>query len=219
MPHGHQDGANYSGNRQNDARFGMHAELIEHIRVFQRLPELALQMKHAAAAVAGCLQRGGKVLLCGNGGSAADCQHLAAEFVGRFLRDRPALAAIALTTDTSALTCIGNDYGFEYVFERQVLGLGRPGDVLIGISTSGQSENVARALAAAVQMGVATIGLLGRDGGACLPLCDVPIVVPSDSTARVQEAHGFLGHVLCAEVERMLLVPGPQPHRESAATV
>ena len=184
----------------------MEADIAEHILLFQRLPELQPQVGSAAQAIANTLRSGGKLLLCGNGGSAADCQHLAAEFVGRFIHDRPALAAVALTTDSSALTCIGNDYGFEYVFERQVMAVGRKGDVLIGLSTSGRSENVERALAAAVCMGISTIGLLGKDGGPCASLCDVALIVPSDSTARIQEAHGFLGHVLCGEVERLIAV-------------
>lgn len=183
----------------------MKTELSEHIVLFQRLGDLAPQVERAAAVIAECLRAGHKVMLCGNGGSAADCQHLAAEFIGRFMADRPALGALALTTDSSALTCIGNDYGFERIFERQVMGLGRPGDVLLGISTSGASPNVARALSAARGLGLSTVGLLGRDGGPCAALCDVALIVPSDSTARIQEAHSFLLHVLCGEVERMLM--------------
>jgi D-sedoheptulose 7-phosphate isomerase len=143
-------------------------------------------------------------MFCGNGGSAADSQHLAAEFTGRFVRDRRPLAAIALSTDTSALTSIANDYAFEEIFERQVDALGRPGDCLVGISTSGNSGNVLRAFAAARRHGMTTIGLLGRDGGRLAPLSDVRIVVPSITTARIQEAHIFIGHNLCALVERGL---------------
>jgi D-sedoheptulose 7-phosphate isomerase len=143
-------------------------------------------------------------MLCGNGGSAADSQHLAAEFVGRFIKDRRPLAAIALSTDSSALTCIGNDYGFDDVFYRQVVGLGLAGDCLIAISTSGNSPNVIKAAQAARSADIRTIGLLGRDGGALAALCDLPIIVPSPTTARIQEAHIFIGHTLCSLIEQQL---------------
>ena len=150
------------------------------------------------------LRSGGKLLFCGNGGSAADCQHLAAEFIGRFIKDRRPLAAIALSTDTSALTCIGNDYSFDEVFARQVKGLGRCGDVLIGISTSGNSRNVIRAVEEARDAGLHVVGLLGRDGGDLLKLCDLGIVVPSQITARIQESHILIGHTLCGLIEQQL---------------
>jgi D-sedoheptulose 7-phosphate isomerase len=143
-------------------------------------------------------------MFCGNGGSAADSQHLASEFTGRFIKDRRPLAAIALTTDGSALTCIANDYSFDEVFYRQVVGLGVKNDCLVAISTSGNSRNVIRAAQAARAEGIHTIGLLGRDGGALRELCDVPIVVPSSTTARIQEAHSFIGHTLCGLVEQAL---------------
>lgn len=161
-------------------------------------------MQAAADRIARCLSSGHKILLCGNGGSAADSQHLAAEFTGRFVKDRKPLAAVALSTDTSALTSIANDYGFDEVFSRQVTALGRPGDCLLAISTSGNSRNVIRAAEAARAAGIHTIGLLGRDGGKLLALCDVPLVVPSATTARIQEAHIFIGHSLCAMVEEAL---------------
>jgi len=145
-------------------------------------------------------------MLCGNGGSAADSQHLAAEFTGRFIKDRAPLAAMALSTDSSALTCIGNDYSFDEVFARQVTGLGRPGDCLLAISTSGNSRNVIRAAEAARAAHMRVVGLLGRDGGALLDRCDVSIVVPSPTTARIQEAHIFIGHTLCGLVEHALHV-------------
>ncbi|MGK2906350.1 MAG: D-sedoheptulose-7-phosphate isomerase, partial [Desulfuromonadales bacterium] len=132
---------------------------------------------------------GGKVLIMGNGGSAADAQHLAAEFVGRFLLERKALPAIALTTDTSILTAVGNDYGFAEVFKRQVDALAEPGDVVIGLSTSGYSVNVEKAMQAAREKGCRTIGLLGRDGGRVAALCDVALTVPALSTSHIQEAH------------------------------
>ena len=143
-------------------------------------------------------------MLCGNGGSAADSQHLAAEFTGRFSKDRPPIAAVALSTDTSALTCIGNDYSFNDIFARQVLALGKAGDCLIAISTSGNSGNVLAAVAAAKSLGISTIGLLGRDGGKLKAQCDISIVVPSQVTARIQEAHILIGHSLCGAVELKL---------------
>jgi D-sedoheptulose 7-phosphate isomerase len=178
--------------------------LEEHFQVFRQLEALADAVEKAADLVSAALAAGQKLMLCGNGGSAADSQHLAAEFVGRFVKDRRPLAAIALSTDTSALTCIGNDYGFEDVFQRQVVGLGRPGDCLVAISTSGNSPNVIKAAQAARSADIRTIGLLGRDGGALAALCDLAIVVPSQTTARIQEAHIFIGHTLCALVEQRL---------------
>jgi D-sedoheptulose 7-phosphate isomerase len=149
------------------------------------------------------LYQGGKVLLCGNGGSAADSQHIAAEFVSRFLFDRPAMAAIALTTDTSALTAIGNDYGFEKLFERQVQALGANGDIFIGISTSGNSVNIRNAAIAASEKGMITIGLAG-EGGEIWQHFDHVIRAPSEITARVQECHILFGHILCELVEQEL---------------
>jgi D-sedoheptulose 7-phosphate isomerase len=178
--------------------------LDEHLDLFGRLSELSGTIERAAAIIAGALGRGGKLMLCGNGGSAADSQHIAAELTGRFVKDRRPLAAVALSTDTSALTCIGNDYGFDEIFSRQVLGLGARGDCLLAISTSGASRNVIRAAETARSMGIEVIGLLGRDGGALRSLCDVAIVVSSESTARIQEAHIFIGHTLCALLEEAL---------------
>ncbi len=180
------------------------ANLLEHHALFERLAPLAGEIERAGARMAETLSAGRKLLLCGNGGSAADSQHIAAELTGRFVRDRRALAAVALTTDTSALTSIANDYSFDEVFARQVMGLGTRGDCLIAISTSGHSRNVVRAVEAARAAGMRVIGLLGRDGGALRSQCDIPIVVPSDSTARIQEAHGFIGHTLCGLIESAL---------------
>jgi D-sedoheptulose 7-phosphate isomerase len=180
------------------------SNLEEHRELFGRLQSVAPAVEAAAAAIVDALQGGRKLMFCGNGGSAADSQHLAAEFTGRFINDRRPLAALALTTDSSALTCIANDYSFDEVFYRQVLGLGREGDCLIAISTSGNSRNVIRAAEAARAGGMRTIGLLGRDGGKLRTLCDIPIVVPSASTARIQEAHSFIGHTLCGLVEQAL---------------
>ncbi len=179
-------------------------DLREHLELFDRLEQLAPAIDRAAGLMTAALSAGHKILLCGNGGSAADSQHIAAELTGRFVGERRALAAIALSTDTSALTSIGNDYGFEEVFARQLAGVGAAGDCLVAISTSGNSRNVIRAAEVARGAGIQIIGLLGRDGGKLLPLCDVPIVVPSSTTARIQEAHIFIGHVLCASIEEAL---------------
>jgi D-sedoheptulose 7-phosphate isomerase len=158
----------------------------------------------AAVAMVASLRRGGKILVFGNGGSASDSQHFAAELVGRFERERPGLAAIALTTDTSILTAIGNDYGYDRVFARQVEALGRAGDVLLGISTSGRSRNVIAAFAAGKTGGLTTVALTGSDGGAVGAAADIHINVPSPSTARVQEVHRTLMHAMCELVEREL---------------
>ena len=160
----------------------------------------------AAEMMIQTLRAGGKVMLCGNGGSAADSQHIAAEFTNRLSADlpRPPLAALALTTDTSFLTSNANDYGFEHVFERQVQALGRDGDVLIGISTSGTSQNVVRAVRCCRELHIKTIGLLGGNGGEVRPLVDVAIVVPSTNTQHVQEAHITIGHIVSELVEEAL---------------
>jgi D-sedoheptulose 7-phosphate isomerase len=178
--------------------------LDAHLTLFSALRPLEAAVMAAGRQIATSLRDGGKVLLCGNGGSAADSQHIAAELTGRFIHDRRPLAAIALSTDTSALTCIANDYSFDEVFARQVEALGRAGDCLVAISTSGNSPNVVRAAETARRIGVTVVGLLGRDGGRLASLCDVPIVVPEQSTARIQEAHIFIGHTLCGLTEQAL---------------
>jgi D-sedoheptulose 7-phosphate isomerase len=151
------------------------------------------------------VQRGGKIMFCGNGGSAADSQHLAAELVGHLRLDRRPLPALALTTDTSALTAIGNDYEFKDIFTRQVQALGRAGDVLIGISTSGNSKNVLDAMEEAKKMNIATIGLLGRGGGKIAPICDHAIIVPGDDTQRAQECHILIGHIWMEMIDRSVM--------------
>jgi D-sedoheptulose 7-phosphate isomerase len=158
----------------------------------------------AAMLIARCLRGGGKLLLFGNGGSAADAQHLAAEFVGRFRIERQALPAIALTTDSSILTAVGNDYGFDQIFARQVQALGRPGDVAIGISTSGNSPNVTSAITQAAKQELKTIGLVGKDGGALAKCVDISITVASTNVAMIQECHITIGHILCELVENEL---------------
>ncbi len=150
------------------------------------------------------LRRGCRILVCGNGGSAADAQHFAAELSGRYVKERRALAGIALTTDTSALTAIGNDYGFDHVFRRQVEALGRPGDLLVAISTSGNSPNVLKAVEAAKELGLHTLGLLGRDGGRLKTACDDALVVPSSVTARIQEVHQMIYHFWCEALDELL---------------
>ena len=178
--------------------------LEEHNALLATLGSLNDDVLRAGQMAAQTLQQGGKILFCGNGGSAADSQHLAAELTGRFIHDRRPLAAIALSTDSSALTCIANDYSFDEVFARQVAGLGRAGDVLIGISTSGNSRNVIRAVEEAQRLGMHTLGLLGRDGGQLRSLCQHSIVVPSAVTARIQECHILIGHTLCGLIEQEL---------------
>jgi D-sedoheptulose 7-phosphate isomerase len=166
--------------------------------------ELHAVIGRIAAVVGEALQSNGKLLLAGNGGSAADAQHLAGEFLSRFRHDRRPLPAIALTTDTSVLTAIGNDYGFDRVFERQVRGLGRPGDVLLAISTSGRSPNILSALQAAREIGVTTVGFSGSGGGAMHNLCDHFLAAPSDDTPIIQQIHIVAGHVICGLVEDAL---------------
>ncbi len=160
-------------------------------------------IESVAQRIATMFANGGKLLICGNGGSASDSQHIAAEFVGRFVATRRALPAVALTTDTSILTAVGNDFGFDTIFARQVEALGRKGDMLIGISTSGNSANVIQALERAKELGMTTVGFLGGSGGRCLPLCDAAIVVGSNQAARVQEIHILLGHILCGLSEQI----------------
>lgn len=155
----------------------------------------------AAAVTANALRSGHKLMLAGNGGSAADAQHLAAEFVSRLVADRPAMRAIALTTDTSILTAIGNDYGYARIFERQIEAIAQPGDVFLGISTSGNSPNILRAMEASNKIGVVTIGFTGKSGGGLVSLCNYCVQVASDVTMRIQEAHLALEHIFCMLVE------------------
>ena len=178
--------------------------LAEHRALFDSLHTLQPAVDRIGQRMAGLLRAGGKIMWCGNGGSAADSQHLAAELTGRLVDDRRPLAGLALSTDSSVLTCIGNDYGFDAVFERQVRGLGRAGDGLVLISTSGNSANLLRAAEAARGLGIATIGLLGRNGGKLLPLCDDAVIIASATTARIQEVHIFVGHCWCSLIERGL---------------
>lgn len=179
--------------------------LNEHLAVFALMSGLRREVVMAAGWLAEAIRNGGKILVCGNGGSAADAQHLAAELVGRFQRERGALPAIALTTDTSIITAVGNDYGFHAIFERQTDGLALPGDVLVGISTSGNSENVLRAVECARRKQIRTVGLLGGDGGAIAAAVELALTVPSRVTAHVQEAHIFILHAICAMIETAIV--------------
>src|SRR5262245_60622874 len=166
--------------------------------------EHAAEVERAAQVIVDAFKAGGKLLVLGNGGSAADSQHIAGEFVNRFLQDRRALPAIALTTDGGVLTCIANDTGFQKVFARQVEALGMRGDVCLAISTSGASANVVLACEQARANGLKVIGLLGRDGANVAPLCDVALIVGSNDTQRIQETHNLIGHILCELVESSL---------------
>jgi D-sedoheptulose 7-phosphate isomerase len=161
----------------------------------------AADVERAAQMIAAAFKANGKLLVFGNGGSAADAQHVAGELVNRFLQERKALPAIALTTDGGVLTCIGNDTGFENIFARQIEALGTKGDACIAISTSGASKNVVAACEQARQQGITVIGLLGRDGGKVAALCDLALIVPSDDTQRIQETHNLIGHIICELIE------------------
>ncbi len=184
----------------------------EIVQIFQESADLKLRfirqnaevLSQVVKVVVNAFKGGNKVLLFGNGGSAADAQHIAAEFVNRFLIERPPLPAIALTTDTSILTSISNDYGYVDSFSKQIKALGKEGDVAVGISTSGSAANVIKALKVAREMGLKTVGLAGMDGGELAKIVDLAVVVDSQVTARIQEVHITIGHVLCEMVDRML---------------
>jgi len=171
-------------------------------------PEFVAVIRDIAEATASAIGGGRKLLLAGNGGSAADAQHLAGEMLSRLNYDRAPAAALALTTDTSVLTAIGNDYGYDRLFERQILGLGRPGDVFIAISTSGRSPNILRALDAAREQRIITVGFTGRTGGEMPPRCDLCLSAPSDSTPLIQQIHITAGHIICGLVEERLFPRG-----------
>lgn len=180
-----------------DGEFSEHLSIVEATRQAVRAPLLTL-----AESCIASLRNGGKVMFCGNGGSAADSQHLATELVVRYKANRRAMAAIALTTDTSLLTATANDFSYDDIFSRQVEGIGRPGDVLIGISTSGNSPSVLKALEAARAMGITPAGFGGRDGGKMVGLAQPLLIVPSQVTARIQEMHILIGHALCDMIEQ-----------------
>lgn len=185
-------------NKLVSEKIAEHVEAIsntmEYLEKEDVLTEMALRCIEA-------LRNGKKLLYCGNGGSAADSQHMAAEIVGRFQKERKGLAAVALTTDTSILTAVGNDYGYEAIFSRQIEGIGQTGDVLFAYSTSGNSKNVIEAVKMAKEMGIHTFGFLGKDGGELGKLCDISFIVPHKCTARIQEMHLLAGHIICELVE------------------
>ena len=173
-------------------------EFNSHLKTIQMvINTMQKGLEEASKLIVETLKSGNKIFLCGNGGSAADAQHIAAELTGRYKTERKGLAGIALTTDTSALTAIGNDYGYERIFDRQVESLARKGDLIIGISTSGNSKNVINALKLGKDIGCTTVGFSGRDGGKMNTVCDINLVVPSDNTPRIQEMHILFGHTIC----------------------
>jgi D-sedoheptulose 7-phosphate isomerase len=175
--------------------------LAQHQEVMAKLADLIPAISKVADEMRACIARGGKILLMGNGGSAADSQHIAAEIVGRYKKERRGLPAIALTTDTSILTSVGNDYGYDYIFARQVEALCSPQDLVIGLTTSGNSANVVRAIETAREIGAVTVGMTGGTGGKLAALCDFNLIMPSSDTPRIQEAHIFIGHSLCDLLE------------------
>lgn len=177
---------------------------IEHRAALDSVAGLGESIEKVANVIIHCLKNDGTIFWCGNGGSASDSQHLAAELVGRFVEDRRPLKSIALTADSAVMTCIVNDYGYEHIFSRQIEALGCERDILVGISTSGNSKNVLNALEVSKKKGIITIGLLGKGGGEAASLADQSIIVPSNSTARVQEIHIFIGHILCDLIEEGL---------------
>lgn len=201
----------------NPIRVFQHA-LAEHTAVIQALTAQQSVLEHIATEMARAVLAGKKVLWCGNGGSAADCQHLAAELMGRFRRERRGLASVALTTDTSILTAIGNDYGYDRVFARQVEALCAPGDVLVGISTSGNSRNVCAAIETAKSLGAFTVAFTGESGGNLATLADITLRMQSSDTARIQEGHILCGHMLCDWIEIAVCAQDSSCKEEQSAT-
>ena len=177
-------------------------EFDEHIKTANLLYSLTDDLETSAQLCIDCLKNNGKILIFGNGGSAADAQHIAAELVGRYKTNRKGLSAIALTTDTSSLTAIGNDFGYKHLFDRQVEALANKGDVVIGISTSGRSENVIRALKLASELNCITIGFSGQNGEEMTEICNVNLIIPSKDTPRIQEMHIIIGHIICHLIDQ-----------------
>ncbi|MBL4674922.1 MAG: D-sedoheptulose 7-phosphate isomerase [Mucilaginibacter sp.] len=181
-------------------------ELLDHRNTIQKvIDELSQDIENACLLITETIKNGNKVLLAGNGGSAADAQHIAAELTGRFVAERKPLPGIALSTDTSALTAIANDYGYDQVFSRQFEALAQPGDLFIGISTSGNSTSIINVIDSAKKIGCKTLGLTGKDGGKMKDACDITIVIPSNVTARIQEMHILVGHILCKAVDGLFI--------------
>ena len=185
---------------------GIHKAIEEKIILLQSLKDSEYMhlLTRSVNEMVKSLNNGGKIILAGNGGSAADAQHFAGEIVGRFMMEREALPAISLCVDPSVLSCIGNDYGYNQVFARQVKGLGKAGDIFVAISTSGNSDNLIEAVKAAHGKGMIVVGLLGKDGGILKDLCDYPLVVPSALTPRIQEIHTFTVHIICENIEKQI---------------
>ena len=175
--------------------------ILEHGNVLDSVMKLDESIEKVANIFISCLENGGTIFWCGNGGSASDSQHLAGELVGRFVDERKPLKSVALTADSAVMTCIGNDYGYEHIFSRQIEGLGSKGDVLVAISTSGSSKNVLNAMKVAQKRGITTIGLLGKGGGEAKFLANQSIIVASEVTSRIQEMHILIGHILCDLIE------------------
>jgi D-sedoheptulose 7-phosphate isomerase len=188
---------------------GQFRETADNLRAMSEDAALHASIAQVALACIAALRQGNKILFAGNGGSAADAQHLAGELISRFHYDRPGLSAFALSTDSSVLTAIGNDYGYEQLFARQVQAVGKPGDVFFGISTSGRSPNILNALRAAREQGLLTVGLTGRNGGQMPGLCDHCLRAPSDSTPRIQEGHIAIGHTVCWLIEQQMFPKAP----------
>lgn len=184
-------------------------ETADNLRAMSEDAALHASIAQVAQACITALRQGNKILFAGNGGSAADAQHLAGELISRFHYDRPGLSAFALSTDSSVLTAIGNDYGYEQLFARQVQAVGKPGDVFFGISTSGRSPNILNALRAAREQGLLTVGLTGRNGGQMPERCDYCLRAPSDSTPRIQEGHIAIGHTVCWLIEQQMFPKAP----------
>jgi D-sedoheptulose 7-phosphate isomerase len=177
-------------------------EINDHIRVANLIHHLTDEIIKSTQLCIDCLKSGGKILIFGNGGSAADAQHIAAELIGRYKVERKGLPVIAITTDTSAITSIGNDFGYDHVFDRQVEALANKGDIAIGISTSGESNNVNSALKLASKLDCITIGFSGQDGGEMNKICNINLEVPSEDTPRIQEMHIFIGHIICHSIDQ-----------------
>jgi len=209
-------GSGDSGPLEQQARLALRSAGAALVRLER---SCARPVAAAAEAMIASLESGGTVFFCGNGGSAADAQHLAAELAGRYFADRPGIAAVALTTNTSSLTAIGNDFGFDEVFARQLEGLGTPGDVLVAITTSGGSANVLRAVARAHALGMIVIGMTGPKGARFAALCDHALITPSDVTPRIQEGHIAMGHTLCELVERAMYGAGATGSRRGTRRV
>lgn len=184
----------------------IHNEFNEHLKITNDTIVGVIDLvEKTAIACINSLKKGNKIMLCGNGGSAADAQHIAAEIVGRYKTDRKGLPAIALSTDSSILTAVGNDFGFQYLFERQVEALAKDGDILIGISTGGSSQNVINAFHSAKKIGCKLIGLSGKDGGEFNKICDLNVVIPSSNTPRIQEMHIIVGHIICQLIDEAFI--------------